>query len=481
MALVNKAFSVSVAPGMMPPVIHVSEYDIGRSYTVTINGENGEAFTIPTGATASVEGTLNNKVGFSESATIDGNTVSFALTESMTAYSGKAWCKVKLVLNDEPIQTCAFVLAVDRAGVEAGTVIGAPGFEEQIVDAVQDWLEEHPPAAGGMTEEIKQALLDCFENVAWINEDGQDYYDALYAALYPPVDVLSISAVFTQGSAVIYDTDSLDTLKQYLVVTATMTDSTTQTLEDTDYTLSGTLTVGTSTITVSYGGKTTTFNVTVSTCLLLNDILTLDGIKNTRNGHDASATTWEDLSGNNHDFAKISNVIWTDKSSVFNGSDTGFSNSGDLLPATLTEFTIEVSVKIGNIGTSENGYPVFAGNGNSFEVRDDIIAIIKPSGKGLQAVFGVGTTAVCGDGIAHVTFVFTGGKINRYVNGTALNPGTVAYNTSALGKNTHYVGYSSTLNNRYFTGEIYRIGVQGRAFTAEEIAARYEKLSARFG
>lgn len=72
----------------------------------------------------------------------------------------------------------------------------------------------------------------------------------------------SISAVFTQGSAVIYDTDSLDTLKQYLVVTANYADSTTQTV--TGYTLSGTLTEGTSTITVSYSGKTTTFNVTVT-------------------------------------------------------------------------------------------------------------------------------------------------------------------------------------------------------------------------
>ena len=117
-------------------------------------------------------------------------------------------------------------------------------------------------SGGGMSEAFKQALLDCFENVAWISDDGQTYYDALYAALYPPVDLLSISAVFTQGEAVIYDTDDLDTLKQYLVVTATMSDSTTRTV--TDYTLSGTLTEGTSVITVSYGGKTATFNVTVS-------------------------------------------------------------------------------------------------------------------------------------------------------------------------------------------------------------------------
>lgn len=121
-----------------------------------------------------------------------------------------------------------------------------------------------PAGSGGsgLTEEVKQALLDCFENVAWINDQGQTYYEALEAALYPPANLVSISAVFTQGSAVIYNTDSLDTLKRYLVVTAHYSDSSTGTI--TNYTLSGTLTVGTSVITVSYGGKTTTFNVTVS-------------------------------------------------------------------------------------------------------------------------------------------------------------------------------------------------------------------------
>lgn len=74
--------------------------------------------------------------------------------------------------------------------------------------------------------------------------------------------VTSISAVFNQGQNVIYDTDSLDTLKQYLTVTATYTGGATAVV--TGYTLSGTLTVGTSTITVSYSGKTTTFNVSVT-------------------------------------------------------------------------------------------------------------------------------------------------------------------------------------------------------------------------
>ena len=71
----------------------------------------------------------------------------------------------------------------------------------------------------------------------------------------------SISAVYTQ-SGTVYDTDSLDDLKDDLVVTGTYDDTSTATI--TGYTLSGTLTEGTSTITVSYGGKTDTFTVTVT-------------------------------------------------------------------------------------------------------------------------------------------------------------------------------------------------------------------------
>ena len=76
----------------------------------------------------------------------------------------------------------------------------------------------------------------------------------------PSID--SISAVYTQGNKTIYSDTSLDALKSNLVVTASYTDSTTETV--TAYTLSGTLAIGTSTITVSYRGKTTTFDVVVS-------------------------------------------------------------------------------------------------------------------------------------------------------------------------------------------------------------------------
>lgn len=98
------------------------------------------------------------------------------------------------------------------------------------------------------------------------------------AVVVAQAELVSISAVYTQ-SGTVYDTDALDTLKSDLVVTATYGNSTTQTLADTDYTLSGTLAEGTSTVTVAYGGKTTTFTVTVTHKVVIDYTLdALDGV-----------------------------------------------------------------------------------------------------------------------------------------------------------------------------------------------------------
>ena len=72
-----------------------------------------------------------------------------------------------------------------------------------------------------------------------------------------------ITAVYT-GTAEIYPTTPLNDLKAGLTVKAQYSDSSENTLSENEYTLSGTLTVGTSTVTVNYEGKTTTFTITVT-------------------------------------------------------------------------------------------------------------------------------------------------------------------------------------------------------------------------
>ena len=162
------------------------------------------------------------------------------------------------------------------------TLSGVAADAKKTGDEISD-LKSAIQQSSGLTADVKQALMDFANAVAFKSNVplGQTYIDALEDALYPPADLVSISAVYTQSGDVYPDT-SLDDLKTDLVVTAHYDNSTTEIV--TTYTLSGTLTVGTSVITVSYGGKTTTFNVTVSSDGLIYSLVdhVFDGTINTQ-------------------------------------------------------------------------------------------------------------------------------------------------------------------------------------------------------
>ena len=184
-----------------------------------------------------------------------------ALRQSVaTEYSSSSTYAVgDFCLKDGVLYKCSTAISTAEAWTAAHWTAVTVGGE---LSSVKNELSH----ISGLSDDVKQALLQIAEKVAYIDGDGQDYYDDLYNSLYSvaPVELISISAVYTQ-SGTVYDTDSLDSLKSDIVVTATYDDSTTKTV--TSYTLSGTLTEGTSTITVSYGGKTTNFNVVVSISL----------------------------------------------------------------------------------------------------------------------------------------------------------------------------------------------------------------------
>ena len=153
-------------------------------------------------------------------------------------------------------QTNSFLIAGNQATKTAAmtTPIGVDSNGKLWVEASQ---------SAGLTQAIKDALLACFQNVAWADsESGLTCYEALEEALGSTAELVSIEATFTQGSAVVYESDTLDSLKPMLVVVANYDDSTSAPVIT--YTLSGSLTVGTSTITVTYGEFTDTFTVTVT-------------------------------------------------------------------------------------------------------------------------------------------------------------------------------------------------------------------------
>lgn len=117
-----------------------------------------------------------------------------------------------------------------------------------------------PGSIQSMTEDVKQALLNIINHIWYTDENSKDYIKDFYNTLYPPKDLVSISATFDQKITV-YNTDSLDVLRENLTVTAIYPDKNESV---TKYYLSGSLNIGVSKITVTYGGKDTTFDVNVT-------------------------------------------------------------------------------------------------------------------------------------------------------------------------------------------------------------------------
>ena len=97
----------------------------------------------------------------------------------------------------------------------------------------------------------------------------------------------SIEAIYTQSSKV-FENASIDDLRDDLIVTASWLDGRTKTI--TDYILSGTIALGVSTITVTYGSLTDTFTVNVETTPLYNWDFT-KSIIDTINGNVAELLT----------------------------------------------------------------------------------------------------------------------------------------------------------------------------------------------
>lgn len=63
------------------------------------------------------------------------------------------------------------------------TVSDAPADAKVVGDELAA-LKDEISNIDALSDDVKEALLACFAKVGWIDEHGQDYYDALYDALY---------------------------------------------------------------------------------------------------------------------------------------------------------------------------------------------------------------------------------------------------------------------------------------------------------
>ena len=185
--------------------------------------------------------------------------------------------------GDTPVKGTDYWTSVDKAEIVADvtdelvdkiTEPSSDGTAGQVLttdgEGGRSW-----ESVEGVSDGIKLAMLQIARNVAYSNANGASYYDDLMNALYPQVTLEGISATYTP-TKYIYVTDSLDSLKDDLVVEGEYSNNMTIPVP---YTLSGSLARGSSTITATYGEETDTFSVTVREWryLTLEDIIESTG------------------------------------------------------------------------------------------------------------------------------------------------------------------------------------------------------------
>lgn len=74
------------------------------------------------------------------------------------------------------------VAAVQAQGAQ--TIASIPEDYTELSGDVEDLKSALSEIEPGLSDDAKTALLACLAHVAWIDEDGPDYYDALETALY---------------------------------------------------------------------------------------------------------------------------------------------------------------------------------------------------------------------------------------------------------------------------------------------------------
>lgn len=345
---ITRKFDLRLTAGKsIPLAINVNQYDSGEQWVFTLYDDNGEQYVPSSGA---IVGIKSDNLGIINTASVVGGNVVVNETQQMTAAVGKA--VFELLIDDQTHGTANFIVLVEpKPGDQADLSESDLSLIQQAIDhtspaaiaqGVADWMDDNltpttpvvdasltvQGAAAdakktgdeisdlksqisqgtGMSADFKVALENLLQYVVYKGDDptGRTYLTALHNAMYPPAQLTSITAVYTQ-SGTVYNTDSIDDLKADLVVTANYDDGTSETV--TTYTLSGTLTEGTSVITVSYGEETTTFNVTVTVRRVSGDDVWYDGV------------AYEDLTIVANEYVKYNNGTFV----AYNGwSRTGF-------------------------------------------------------------------------------------------------------------------------------------------------------------
>ena len=116
--------NLQIAPLGVKPVIHVSQFDVGRQFKFSLfDGET--AYSMPAGTTAMINGIKPDNHGFSytDAVSVSGNVATITTTLQMTIVEGTVECEIRFVKNEDDIGCLNFIMIVEKSPINETTDI----------------------------------------------------------------------------------------------------------------------------------------------------------------------------------------------------------------------------------------------------------------------------------------------------------------------------------------------------------------------
>lgn len=144
--------NLNLIPGSVLPVINVSQYDVGRQFTLTVY-EGAVAYSL-TGKGVEIRGTKPDGNGFAYDSTdgavsVSNNVVTITTLEQMTPCGGQVMCELRITSGSTVLGTLNFILDCEPSALSDDTPISdtdIPAIERDMQDQV-DRAEDAADAA----------------------------------------------------------------------------------------------------------------------------------------------------------------------------------------------------------------------------------------------------------------------------------------------------------------------------------------------
>lgn len=166
---------LDMTPGAVPTVVHRSQYDSDFTIIFELFARTGE-FVIESGTTARLRGTKTSGTGYSVPIPLNISTKTVIITgdAQMTVAAGNNIFEVVLYLGDLEICSSNFVLAIERAAMDADTIT-----DETVVPELEH-LEEYTQQAAEQAARSASTYAESWAVGGTGTREGEDTNNAKY-------------------------------------------------------------------------------------------------------------------------------------------------------------------------------------------------------------------------------------------------------------------------------------------------------------